>query len=331
MENDNAYRCIRVLKKKLPGDITMKYLLSLFLILLTSCASMKNFDRPVKPENEEGKFHSVRDGLKIFIYQKDPQIKAKTSIYIITGITGINHKNEKDIIDLLNAEKNRVVVIHPRGTGYSEGTRGDIENFKDFIDDYIEIISKDLKNYPKDHKVILYGHSMSCAIALDIAESVSGINGIILVNPPYKMKVSKGMTPKFSDYAKYAAYMIFASHTPIVNMSGDPELIENPEDRKEAEARNNDTLLVKYFSMYYMFKSKATMDKMPEYAKKADYPLLLIYGNDDNIVDKSGCDEIFSVWQSKNKKYEIIKNGTHGKKTVILSKNIILKWVDEIK
>jgi alpha-beta hydrolase superfamily lysophospholipase len=291
---------------------------------------MKNFERPEKPDNEEGKFHSTRDGIKLFIYQKSPQIKSSTSIYIISGITGINHKNEKDIIELLSDGKNRVVVIHPRGTGYSEGTRGDINKFKDFIDDYIEIISNDLKSLPTGHKVILYGHSMSCAIALNIAAVVPKINGVILVNPPYKMKASKGMTPKFADYIKYAGYMIFASHTPIVNMAGDPKTIENPEDRKEAEARNQDILLVKYFSMYCMFESKKIMDKMSDFARKANYPLLLLYGMEDKLVEKSGCDEIFYVWLSKNKKYETIKNGSHGKTTVILSKNTILKWIDEL-
>ncbi len=51
---------------------------------------------------------------------------------------------------------------------------------------------------------------------------------------------------------------------------------------------------------------------MPDYAKKAKYPLLLIYGNDESLVDKSGCDEIFSAWLSM-KQYEVVKNGPHGK------------------
>jgi alpha-beta hydrolase superfamily lysophospholipase len=292
---------------------------------------MKNFDRPEKPDNEEGKFHTTRGGIKLYIYEKIPQVKPETSIYIISGITGINHKSEKDIIELLSAGRNRVVVIHPRGTGYSYGARGDIDKFKDFTDDYIEIISSDLKKFPENHQVILYGHSMSCAISLNIALSVPKISGVILVNPPYKMKASKGMTPKFGDYVKYAGYMIFASHTPIVNMAGDPGVIENPDDRKEAEARGRDILLVKYFSMYCMMESRKLMDKMADYAKKADYPLLLIYGMEDKLVEKSGCDEIYSVWKSKNKKYEIVINGSHGKSTVFLSKNTILKWLDELK
>lgn len=308
----------------------MRYILTLLLILLTSCAGYHNFARPQIPDNEEGSFYKTKDGTELFIYRKSPVKNSNTSIYIISGITGINHKKESDMIQLLGNEQYRVVVIHPRGTGYSEGVRGDINNFKDFIDDYIEIISNDLKNMPANHKTILFGHSMSSAITLNIADSLKKIDGVILVNPPYKLKSSKGMTPKISDYLKYAGYMIFAPHTPIVNMSGDPSLIENSEDRKESEERNNDILLVKYFSMYYMIESKKIMDKMVEFALNADYPLLLIYGNEDRIVDKAGCDSIFNNWKSNNKKYEIIKNGTHGKKTVKLSINAIHEWIRKI-
>ncbi len=75
--------------------------------------------------NETGTFITVKDGIKIFVYEFIPVSDFKNTIYIISGITGINHKSEKDIIELLSNNENRVVVIHPRGTGYSEGKRGD--------------------------------------------------------------------------------------------------------------------------------------------------------------------------------------------------------------
>ncbi|CEG12433.1 hypothetical protein MSIBF_A2280014 [groundwater metagenome] len=57
-------------------------------------------------------------------------------------------------------------MIHPRGTGYSEGKRGDILDFSDFIEDYVEIIKGDKSYQDSKQKIILYGHSMSCAVAL---------------------------------------------------------------------------------------------------------------------------------------------------------------------
>lgn len=291
---------------------------------------MKNLDRPTPSENEAGTFITIRDGLKIFVYEFIPKSDFKNSIYIIPGITGINHKSEKDIIELLSNNENRVVVIHPRGTGYSEGKRGDNSDLSDFVGDYAEIIKGDTYYRDSNRKIILFGHSMSCAIAVKVAGELQKTDGLILVNPPYKLKSAKGMSPGFWDYLKYFVYYIFAPHVPVVNMTGDPLVIKSESDRKESEARNNDPLLVKYFSMRSMMESKKIMDAMIENARQADYPLLLLYGENDMIVDKTGCDEIFNAWKGLNKNYEIIPGGSHGKSTVFNGTEILVSWMEGI-
>jgi alpha-beta hydrolase superfamily lysophospholipase len=298
--------------------------------MLNSCAGMKNLDRIIPAENEAGTLIPVRDGIQIFVYEFVPVSDFKNTIYIISGITGINHKSEKDIIELLSNKENRVVVIHPRGTGYSEGKRGDNSDLSDFIGDYVEIIKSDKYYQDSNRKIILFGHSMSCAIALKVAGELQKTDGLILVNPPFKLKSAKGMTPGLGDYLKYIGYFIFAPHVPIVNMSGDPSTIENETDRRESEERNNDPLLVKYFSMRYMSESKKIMDAMVKSALLSDYPLLLLYGDNDMIVDKAGCDEIFAAWKNQNKNYEIIKDGSHGKSTVMKASEIISQWIERI-
>ncbi len=306
----------------------MKYLFT-FLILLTSfsCTSMKNFAKPEIIDQSECSFIEVRDGLQLFIFDYKPIENYKSTIFIISSITGINHTSEKDLIELLSNNENRVVVIHPRGTGYSDGTRGDISNFNDFINDHYEIIRNDKDYGSKQHKVFLFGHSMSTAVLLVAADNLQNIAGAILVNPPYIQKAAKGMSPSFGEYIKYACYYLFANHTPVVNMAGDPTKIENEEDRKESESRINDPLLVKYFSMYMMIESKKIMDSMIDYSKSANYPLLIIYGEKDNIVDKKGCDLIYENWKHPDKLFALIPNGSHGKSTVKQANEIINKWI----
>lgn len=302
-------------------------LLSMF-ILLNFCTGKKNPDRPIPSLSEAGTFVTVRDGIKIFVYEFVPASDFKNTIYIISGITGINHISEKDIIEVLSNYENRVVVIHPRGTGYSEGKRGDNSDLSEFIGDYAEIIKGD--TYYSNRKIILFGHSMSCAVALYVAGEIQKTDGLILVNPPYRLKPAKGMSPGFGDYLKYVGYYIFAPHVPVVNMAGDPSIIENEADRRESEIRINDSLLVKYFSMRFMSQSKKVMDTMVKKSQQADYPLLLVYGDNDMIVDKAGCDEIFTAWKSQNKTYEIIPGGSHGKSTVLKGSEIILKWMGRL-
>jgi alpha-beta hydrolase superfamily lysophospholipase len=266
----------------------------------------------------------------LFIYEYQPIENYNATIFIISGITGINHHTEKGIIEQLSNKTNRVVVIHPRGTGYSEGKRGDLSDFSDFINDYVEIITSDKGYNSNERKIVLFGHSMSTAVLLAVASKIENVGGAILINPPYILKKAKGMSPGFGQYFKYAWFYLFAKHKPVVNMAGDPTLIENEEDRKESEQRINDPLLVKYFSMYMMTESRKLMKSMIYHSKTADYPLLLIYGENDNIVDKKGCDLIFDKWKFEKKQYVLIKNGSHGKSTVIFSKDAINQWLNKL-
>jgi alpha-beta hydrolase superfamily lysophospholipase len=292
-----------------------------------SLIRMKDPNRTLASPDNEGSFYTTKNGCRLFVYDYKPNRNYLTTIFIVSGITGINHVKERDIIDLLSNNQNRVVVVHPRGTGYSEGKRGDIADFSDFINDYVEVITSDPDYISKKHKIVLFGHSMSTAIALAVAAKMEDVGGVILVNPSYRLKKAKGMSPNFGQYLKYAAYYIFARHTPIVNMAGEPSKIENEDDRKDSESRVNDHLLVKYFSMYYMIHTKRLMNSMIVFSRMAKYPLLLLYGEKDNIVDKKGCDILFDSWKCEIKQYLLIENGSHGKSTVILSKDAICRWI----
>lgn len=303
--------------------------LLIYIILIASCSRVENSVRPV-PVNEKGAyFFTARDGSKIYIREYIPVTNPCKTVYFMSGITGINHNCEEDIIDILSNNIYRVVVVHPRGTGYSEGVRGDTDP-DDIIEDYCEIIDNDSAYVSGNKKLILYGHSMSCAIALEVAAKLHDIGGIILVNPPYRLKPAKGMSPGFSDYLNYIGYYVFAPHKPIVNMAGNPSIITDESDRMESELRNKDTLLVKYFSMRCMAESKRMMRAMIKNARQADCPLLLLYGENDNIVHKSGCDEIYSAWLSDKKSYVTIKNGSHGRSTVVRGAETIAKWIDSL-
>lgn len=302
---------------------------SLLLLLIPSfsCASMKDPEGPGIPFENEGYFFTSGDGCKLFVYDYQPVENYKSTIYIISGITGINHRAEKEIIRLLGNHENRVVVIHPRGTGFSEGRRGDISNFQDFINDYTCIISSDKDYNSAEHKTVLFGHSMSTAVLLAVAGNLKNTGGAILINPPYIMKKARGMSPGFGEYIKYAWFYLFSRHKPIVNMAGNPSAIADEEDRNESLARMTDPMLVKYFSLHMMMESKRIMDSMVVYAKTADYPLLLICGDRDNIVDRKGCDLIYKAWKCERKQYKTIKNGSHGKSTVMLSGDFIHQWL----
>ena len=96
---------------------------------------MKNLEKPKLSSENEAFFFMTKNACKLFVYNYQPNENYNKTVFIISGITGINHYAEKEIIELLSNNKNRIVIIHPRGTGYSEGLRGDILDFSDFIND----------------------------------------------------------------------------------------------------------------------------------------------------------------------------------------------------
>jgi pimeloyl-ACP methyl ester carboxylesterase len=72
------------------------------------------------------------------------------------------------------------------------------------------------------------------------------------------------------------------------------------------------------------------MDAMVNSARQSECPLLLLYGENDIIVDKKGCDEIYSAWKAQNKNYSIVPGGSHGKSTVYNGSEIIAKWIERL-
>lgn len=305
---------------------TLNYLLLISTALLINCTSLDNPKPEFKPFKNEGYFIQAEDGTSLFIFHYKVN-KSRGTVFLLSGITGINHRNEKDLILALSANQLDIVVIHPRGTGFSEGSRGNLKDFSSIIRDYIWIINQDQSSKNK----FIYGHSMSTAMAIAVAKELKDVNALLLINPPVILKASEGMSPGFFDYIKYAIYMIFNPHAPIVNMAGNPEHIENPIERTEAELRNKDPLLVKYFSMYMMMESKKLMDSMADMALKCNFPLLLIYGSDDSIVDKKGCDLLMKNWLCDDKHYVEIAHGPHGKKTILsaIKKDIVHQWISK--
>ena len=300
-----------------------RFMFSLLMASVLSCAGMNNPTRAVPAADDPGQLLPMADGTEIYKYVRSPAGEPDATVYVIAGITGINHIAENDVLEALGGEHHRVVVFHPRGTGYSGGKRGDVDPFELFISDLIELVDKDSETNRK----ILFGHSMSAAWVLRAATSLQKIDGIILVNPPVVSKASEGMSPSFLEYIKYGFYYVFAQHTPIVNMGGDPQKIENADE--EAELRQNDPFLVPFFSLSLMSDARDLMDEMPANAKKIKIPLLLIYGTSDGLIEESGCELLLENWASSVKTYVRVPQGPHGKQTVLLATPSIQKWLAE--
>ncbi len=277
---------------------------------------------------DEPNYFTSEDGLRLYYEDFCPNNNVSGVVLVTPGIGGIMNGDYDKFGNFLSKNGFAVYVLHPRGTSYSEGKRGDISDFNLILKDFINFIDY-IRGLYSGKQFFLFGHSLGGAIAIKLGvETDSGVSGIILVNPAYRYSRQSG--PSFWTVISYAFNYIFRPSALTVNMCSDPEKIKHPADRKEAIDRLNDPLIVKRFSMRYMAGARKIMQESLKNARVIDVPLLMIYGAEDEIIDHTGSDEIFNIWRCARKKKVVLQQAGHGIHAVNMSLKVILEWLSDI-
>jgi alpha-beta hydrolase superfamily lysophospholipase len=128
--------------------------------------------------NKQSNFKSSLDNKNIF-YQSWTKTNSSQVLVFQHGF-GEHSDRYKNILDTLKDESISVYALDARGHGRSEGKRGHVDQFQNYIDDLSDLI-RIAKEEEKKEKVVLLGHSLGGVIALQYAtegfnqENLSGI------------------------------------------------------------------------------------------------------------------------------------------------------------
>jgi acylglycerol lipase len=218
-------------------------------------------------------------------------------------------------------------VLHPRGTGYSPGLRGDLDDYRLFLADQ-RLGFEHLRARFGGRPIFLVGHSVGAAFALEVsAKAPQPPAGVVLVNPAYKLLASEGMTPSFGDYLTFAANMVFRPAALTVDMNSRPSAVAHPADRAEGMAMQADPLVVRYFSLRYMLSQRQVMDRCVANAAATSAPVLLVQGGKDALVDPRGSDEILAAAKSRDKTKLLSPEAGHGSSAVETMVEPIVSWL----
>ncbi len=263
----------------------------------------------------------LRDGLNLY-YESSIPAKPKALVFLVHGVC--EHSGRYDYLTAKLYEASYGVVrFDLRGHGKSEGTRGYVANYLDYVEDLYELITH-VTDQNRDLPLYMIGHSMGALISLLFGlknpDFLKGqiFSGVPAIELPLKSIKLLKLLPT-SILSKLGVKNDFAKL-----VSRDPEVVEN----YETDPLNLSKQTVGMASQMFL--------KAPVFVAEhvADYriPCLILHGGDDRIVTPEASSWLYENIASEDKKiliypelYHEIFNEPEKEKVI----GDLLAWLDE--
>lgn len=255
-------------------------------------------------ERLEGTFFSF-DGLEIF-YQLWQAVGAHSNIIITHGLAEhsecYNELAEELVKDGIN-----VFAWDLRGHGRSEGKRGVVNQFTDYVDD-LEFFINHLKenDFNDVRNFSLLGHSLGGLITLRtlVEKGHLGAESAVLSSPALGIKMEVPAIKKKSAYLLANIAPKFTMRAEIIykNLHTDAEKLKS----YKADPLRHDKISARLF-LGMLDSMKIVKDKCHEIY----LPILFQLSGKDKVVDTDTSEVLFKYIGSKNKKIYIYPESLH--------------------
>ena len=219
--------------------------------------------------------------------------KALAQIYIVHGFSE-HIDNYQDVISLLNENGISCHIMNLPGHGLSEGIRGHIDDFQDYIDN-LDLFFKSNPYQHPDLPVFLLGHSLGGAIVNRFClKNQVNINGIILTSPLFGFPLSnKIFSLMFRWLARKDKTRFFPKPFVFKHL--------NRTESKE-KLYTSDPLRLHCISPALFLELEKNITKTKISAGKLKTPLLIFASSKDKVVSFDAIARYYQNVSSKDKK-----------------------------
>lgn len=254
-------------------------------------------------ERSEGYLQSS-DGTQIYC-QKWLKKNAEGTILITHG-QGEHSNAYSRFIESFQTENWNIVTWDLRGHGHSDGRRGYVKNFEEYISDFNMVVDDLVTTHKKEGPIVLFSHSMGCLIqelAL-VKQNRKTIRGQILSAPLF------GLTVEVPEYKAKAATLLnrFMPEITLGNelkyemLTRDPQVIHEFEKDPHRHHKISSSA---FLGMLDGFK------KMETEAPYIDLPTLVIISENDPVVSTEAAKNIFTRLGSEEKTLKTYPHAKH--------------------
>lgn len=223
--------------------------------------------------------------MKLYYRQRWPE---KPPRALVVGVHGYAEHGRRydEIEDLLVGNGFAFRMMDNRGHGYSQGRRGHINRFDEFVEDLHAFVA-DLRERNPGQRVFLLGHSngslISIRYALKYQDELAGLvlSGAALRAAVPVPKIELMLMPVIS---KYLPAMMFNAHLDPAGLSHDPEVV-----RKYAD----DPMIYRVISGRFAAEMFGAMADSLKRASEIRIPTLMMHGAEDPACDPAAAKEFF--------------------------------------
>ncbi len=195
-------------------------------------------------------------------------------------------------------------ALDHRGHGLSEGVRGHVDSFDDYLEDLDTFIDM-VKKSEKGKKTILLGHSMGGTIAIAYAlKNPNKIDGLILSSPG--LKLASELDPEI---VKSILELSKSNPTQELPNQIDPNNLSH--DKQVCEKYDKDPLVFKTITARFAVEFFTTMETLLKNADKLKVPTLLLVAGEDKLVSPEGSKEFAKKVKEKDFKMKIYDGFYH--------------------
>jgi alpha-beta hydrolase superfamily lysophospholipase len=243
------------------------------------------------------------DGVKIF-FRHYPAESERARMVIAHGL-GEHSGRYRNVVERMLPKGISVWVPDHRGHGQSEGKRGHVLNFVQYLADLRLSVELAGESRPGGMKCFLLGHSMGGLIALYFAQQYPGfIDGVVASSPALGMAIEIPAVKKI-----LGSLMSFI--WPAMTMGNELDAGIVSHDPEVVRAYKTDPLVHDRVSARFFTEFLAAMETVYAQASALKVPTLLQVAGDDQLVNARSSVKFFKQLGLEDKTLHVYEGRYH--------------------
>jgi acylglycerol lipase len=273
-------------------------------------------------EHTEGRFLGYK-GLSLHYQYWLPEKEAKSIVLVVHGWA--EHSGRyANLVNHLLPNGYAIYAHDHRGHGMSEGRRGYVERFSDYLDD-LKIFFDLVRGAHSEKKIFIVGHSMGGTIATAYAiRHQQELAGLLLSGA--SLKLGSSMSSALVPLVRILSIMVPTLGVTTLDASAISQ------DRAVVEAYINDPLVYRgKITCRFAAEMIKTLSKLPSQMTEINLPILVMHGTADRLGDPEGSRILYDRVSSKDKTLKLYEGFYHeifnepGHKQVLAD---MVAWLD---